>query len=578
MSAVYGLTDDGYFRDGDQMTNFTCQITKQLKKHDGKKCETFLVLDGKIGEDDLPQLTILASDFSTFNWIPRQWGIEPVIYPIPNVERDLKAAIQTNSKPETVNLYTHTGWAQINGQKKYLHAGGAIGKDGNDSDIKVELPHDMRHYSLPVEKSSNGKHAFRASLNLANVPPTEVGWPMVLACYRACVDETDFALHLSGKTGTFKSEYCSLLQSHFGKEMDARHLPASWSSTANALECQCYTCKDAVIVIDDFVPNGTSWQIRSIQKTVDQIIRGQGNQAGRSRLNDSSTLQTTYYPRGIIISTGEDVPQGHSIRARMLICELAPGDIEPSRLTQAQDRRAMLPVSMVQWIQHLAESGATIAESIKKHSVKYRNANRDLGHARTPAIIGELYGTLTELIRYGVDRKFITTEEAARLADAAETSLKKQGEFQMSYLKDADPSEVFVDTLRQIFAGHLGHIRTKSNGIPESPEIFGWTSSVPKNGVPSYRANGPTLGWTDTDANEAYIDQNQFAFIAKHAGGRLSMSRQTLLKRLKEAGALSRTDDLRKRNTMRVMCGGAQRSVITMPLNSLFPGERDDED
>ena len=44
-----------------------------------------------------------------------------------------------------------------------------------------------------------------------------------------------------------------------------------------------------------------------------------GNQAGRARLTDTSNLQQTFYPRGVIFSTGEDTPEGHSVRARMMI-------------------------------------------------------------------------------------------------------------------------------------------------------------------------------------------------------------------------------------------------------------------
>src|SRR3970282_2258328 len=84
----YTLTKEGYFRDGEQLTNFTATIDRQLKKHDGKKSETFLEISGKIGEDDYPTITVAATDFGKFDWIARSWGMMPVIYPLPNWERD----------------------------------------------------------------------------------------------------------------------------------------------------------------------------------------------------------------------------------------------------------------------------------------------------------------------------------------------------------------------------------------------------------------------------------------------------------------------------------------------------------
>jgi len=568
----YTLTKEGYFRDGEQLTNFSATIDRQLKKHDGKKSETFLEISGKIGEDDYPTITVAATDFGKFDWIARSWGMMPVIYPLPNVERDLKAAMQTLSEPEMLDLYIHTGWTQIDNQDMYLHGGGAISKKGNNPDVNVELPHDLRHYTLdPVAKVTQ-RGAFRASLNLSTIGPPEIMWSLLLATYRAAIGETDFAVHLSGKTGTFKSEICSLMQSHYGEKMDARHLPGNWSSTPNAIECQCYRAKDALIVIDDYVPTGTSWQVRGLNKTMDQIIRGQGNQAGRARLTDTSNLQTTMYPRGLIMSTGEDVPSGQSIRARLLICDLAPGDVDPAKLTIAQNLRSSYPVAMRGWIQHLSGDLKKIRDGMERISTEYRDTHRDLGHARTPQMIGELKATLEALISYGMRNEFITPDESSRLVGSGLASLEKQGREQMNYLRDTEPSDVFLEILRYVLSAHLGHLRSKSGGIPDGPGELGWTAQAStSSGVQKWKASGPTIGWLDPDKEEIYIDQNQFPFIQKHAGGKLNMSRQTLLKRMKDAAILSRTDDLRNRNTMRVMLGGSQRTVITMAQSQVFP-------
>lgn len=568
--ASYGMTDDGIFKDGEQLTNFTAQIEKQIKRHDGKKCETWLVVSGKVGETELPPVTIPATQFASFTWVPQHWGVEPIIYPLSNCEKDLRCSIQELSEPETVDLYTHTGWSKINGKVTYLHGGGGVDQDGVNSDVNVELPHDLRHYRLDPGSKQSAKSAFRNSLNLSTLAPPEISWPLVLSAYRSAVDETDFALHLSGRTGTFKSEFCSLIQSHFGSGMDARHLPASWSSTANALECQCYAAKDAICVIDDFVPNGTTWQVRGLQKTADQLLRGQGNQAGRARLTDTSNLQTTYYPRGVILSTGEDIPNGHSIRARMLIMDLSPGDITSQKLTEAQEKRSSYPQAMHGWIKHLAGDLTGIRKRIQDRATTFRDGHRDLGHARTPQMIGQLQATLEELLRYGMAKKYISVEEGAKLAIAGETGLMTIAEQQTQYMREADPADSFCELIKQLIGGHLCHLRSRSGGIPDNPESFGWTEMRSLHGIPSYKASGPTIGWHDDQAEEILIDQNQFPFIQKHSNGKLSLSRQTMLKRLKDAGVLSRTDELRNRNTMRIMCGGAQRSVLTIPQQKIF--------
>ena len=48
-----------------------------------------------------------------------------------------------------------------------------------------------------------------------------------------------------------KTELAALAQQHFGPGMDARHLPASWSSTGNAIEGLAFAAKDALLASRD---------------------------------------------------------------------------------------------------------------------------------------------------------------------------------------------------------------------------------------------------------------------------------------------------------------------------------------
>ncbi len=67
--------------------------------------------------------------------------------------------------------------------------------------------------------------------------------------------------------------------------------------------------------------------IQRLHRDADRIFRGAGNQAGRGRL--SATLQAipSYYPRGLLVASGEDIPKGQSLRARLWVVEIRPGDI-----------------------------------------------------------------------------------------------------------------------------------------------------------------------------------------------------------------------------------------------------------
>src|SRR5262249_42318675 len=153
--------------------------------------------------------------------------------------------------------------------------GGAIGPDGMPSEIPVSLPEPLAGFRLPAPPpariDAGGElwtsarkdtlllgDAGRASLGLLKLGPDRITFPVLAAVYGAAMGDTDFGLHVSGPTGSYKSELAALAQQHFGAEMDARHLPASWSSTGNALEALAFTAKDALLVVDDFAPQGSS--------------------------------------------------------------------------------------------------------------------------------------------------------------------------------------------------------------------------------------------------------------------------------------------------------------------------------
>jgi len=163
-----------------------------------------------------------------------------------------------------------------------------------------------------------------------------VSFPLRTATCRAAFGDCDFSVHLAGETGAFKSELAALEQQHFGAGMDRLHLPAAWSSTGNALEMLAFHAKDALLVVDDFAPQGSAADVSRYYATAERLFRAAGNRAGRGRLDSSARLREPKPPRGLILSTGEEMPRGHSIRARLLLLELSKGAITANELTECQ--------------------------------------------------------------------------------------------------------------------------------------------------------------------------------------------------------------------------------------------------
>jgi hypothetical protein len=557
---------------------------KETRIVDGMNTETRLTLSGTLASAEgdpnavkLPEVEVPAESFAGMQWVLNSWGVRALIFPGSSVKEDLRAAIQLASRPSVHVIYRCIGWTEIEGKRAYLHQGGAIKEDGNDTSVSVKLPTELSRYNLATKESP--KEGFLASIQLAELAPKEVIWPLWAAAMCPLFGPVDFGTHLTGRSGTFKSELISLLQSHYGPGMDARHLPGSWSSTGNALEAQSYFAANAPFVIDDFVPTGTSWQVRAYQTTADKIIRSQGNQSGRARLTDTSSLQTAYYPRGICMSTGEDTPEGHSVRARMMIMEMSPGDVKPAILSKCQAQRKLY----VAFIAELIKSLCTQKIDITERAEQIRNQNIDIGHTRTPPMIGRLIAAGESVIAWAAEKRYVDKKTKDSLTKEMTSSILRAGASQQAYLETADPVEIFRAAIRQVLGANMAHLRKMNGGIPRSPTMLGWTTENSYSDVPTYKSHGPCIGWIDWESDEMMIEVNTgYNAIKKVAGQELSLTKQTLFKRMKDAGALTRTDETRQRNTIRITAENHPRQVICLSIASVMESNEvpqgDDED
>lgn len=557
------------------LANFSAEIVREVQYiGGGSESQTILTVAGfrvgrKTAEDSdpdpvvLPEVDVSADDFGHFGWVMQKWGTTCVLAP-GGVKDDLRAMIQLRSNPPVLTVYKEIGWHKVGKRQVYIHAGGGISAAGNDKSISTQLPVELTKYDLSSYDKSKAADSIRASVAMLGVCDSSITWPLFAATLAPLYGPVDFAIHLTGRTGSFKSELVSLFQSHYGPCLDARNLPCSWSSTANAMEALAFVAKNAVLVIDDFVPQGSSYQVKALQATADRIIRAQGNQAGRARLTDVSGMQTTMYPRGIVMSTGEDTPEGHSVRARMLIREISAGDIQPADLTVCQGMRPLY-CGTIAW---LAESLAREPADLKARADAMRSELQGNGHSRTPGMLARLIVTIEDFFMRIEQAKLATKQECDNWTNAGIGAIQAAGQEQASYLEDSDPVDMFFAGLRQIFASGGGHARSLNGGIPKSNfGQFGWSVENSEYSMPTYKSRGTCIGWIDAPKGAFYFDVTAgFPQLKKTLGAEMQLSKNTLFKRLKDAGALTRVDDSRSRNTVRITAEGNPHLVLSLQL------------
>lgn len=559
-------------KDGEEMlANFTASIIRETTYVGGPTPEKTLTLVGEQPNPEggepiqLPEITMSDSEFVGMAWPLKYWGVTCIILPGSGNKEDLKTSIQFLSKPDKATIYRQTGWATLeDGRRAYLHRGGAITSKGNDDSVSVQLPTELR-YDLSTGVKLDPKECVLATLDLIKLAPADVTWPLLAATLAPLYGPVDFGIHVTGRTGSFKSEVMSLFQSLYGPEMDARHLPGSWSSTENALEAMAHCAANAAFVIDDFVPHGSAWQQRAYQGKAERIFRSQGNQAGRQRLTDVSSTQQTMYPRGVVLSTGEDTPEGHSVRGRMLIRETKPGDVKTTDLSAAQANRPLY-CGTVAW---LAQSLAKNPVDLSARANELRDQALGVGHTRTPPTLGKLVAVAEDFLQRAKDDGFITEQQRRKYKNQAVDAMMTAGDEQKRFLEQSDPVDVFCNTLRQVFAAGTAHIRSISGGVPKNAEQMGWVSeSSMDDGPKSYKARGTCIGWASAKKDELYLEPNvAIALLKKVAGAEIPLSKNTLIKRISEAGKLVRRDATGERLTSRVTVDGAVRYCLVMRLS-----------
>ena len=521
------------------LCNFTAFVSEELELDDGVDISRSFMVEGTLDSGlALPPVRVAADQFSSLLWVPKGWGLRAVVSSGLATRDQLREAIQRLSPGARYRrVYTHTGWRKIDGRWAYLFHGGAIGA----GDVDVELPPELARYSLP-DAPDNAIEAMHRSLHLLRVAPMRVTGPLWAATFRAAlasVFRVDCCVWLEGKTGSLKSTLAALFQSHFG-HFERLTLPGDWRSTANLLEKRAFTLKDALFVIDEYVPNQERKEFE--QKAV-RVIRAQGNLSGRGRLRADLTERGSYPPRGLILGTGEEHPPGQSIMARTLVLELRRDEVRLDLLSDAQAQVGMLPHAMASFISWLAPQIDALAESLPTTFNRIRAKAGEYGHLRVPEVLAQLGLGLDIGLAYACDVGAITDSERGELQAEGWASLVEAARSQGQLIQQEQPVRRFLEIINTLL------LQGKALLMPKEGNL----SAAGSDEVP--------IGWQDADylyllPEAAYQVASRFC---RDAGEQFPISKSRLMVDLAQEKL---TKCSAGRNTATVRLAGSLRRVL----------------
>ncbi|MBI3864646.1 MAG: DUF3854 domain-containing protein [Planctomycetia bacterium] len=554
------------------LANFNATIIDETILDDGVERRIVLGIVGKLADGRaMPRVEVQGESFQRLDWVIPRWGADAIVWP--GEFRTLSAAIQVLSKEKNrQTIYTHTGWRRIDDSWVYLHGGGAIGSAGTIPGISVVLPDALAGYCFPeIPSGERLISAVQASLRILDLAVDRISFPLFGTVYRSVLRSADFSDHLAGPTGAFKSELAALAQQHFGPSLDARHLPGSWSSTGNALEGIAFAAKDVLFVVDDFAPTGSTTDVQRMHREADRLLRAQGNNSGRQRMKADGSLRPSKPPRGLILSTGEDIPRGQSLRARLFVLEVSPGDVDGDRLTECQSdaRNGLYAQCLAAFIKWLALGYDKIQDGwIEQVSALREQASAGGHHARTPGIVAEVTIGLRLFFRFAVEVGAISAAEEQTLSERGWRAVVAAADLQAAHQAVSEPAQHFLRLIGAVLSSGRAHVADVNGNAPaETPEAWGWrkvTIGTAGNTRDEWQPQGRRIGWVDAD-NLLLEPDSSFAEaqrLAVDQSESLPVQARTVFKRLREKGLLVSFEEARQRLTIRRTVEGSRKEVL----------------
>jgi hypothetical protein len=528
------------------LCNFDAQIKEEIVLDDGAETHREFVIEGRLDTKAmLPETRVMVARFPSMNWVGESWGRRAIVNAGNSTRDHLRVAIQKLS-PNAHDRYvfTHTGWRKIGSQWRYLS-----GSTTGNSDFEVDLGTELARYRMPAV-AGDPIGAMKLSLSLLKVAPLRITAPLFAACFRAPLCGAypqDLSIWLEGRTGSMKSTLAALFQCHFG-DFDRVTLPGNWESTANHLERRAFVLKDSLFVIDEYVPTGLNR--REIETKASRILRGQGNLSGRNRLKSDLTERPAFYPRGIIISTGEEHPPGQSLLARTIVLELSREDIDIDLLTMLQQQACRFAHAMAGYIAWLAPQMDDMPQLLKETFLGTRaKATTGNEHLRIPEAAAHLWLGVHSALTYAQEIGAIGIEDAEGILEDCWNAFIAIGKDQATLVEEEQPTRRFLGVLHTMATQGRAIIKNREEAVPD-----------PRPGV-------DFVGWRDADYLYL-LPEATFQAVARfcHDTGD-HLPRSERLKRDLKKDGISECDD--DRLTRRVRVGNHLPRVLQLNISAI---------
>jgi hypothetical protein len=267
-----------------------------------------------------------------------------------------------------------------------------------------------------------------------------------------------------------------------------------------------------------------------------------------------------------VLATGEEVPPGQSIRARLLVVEVRPGDVDRTALTRCQEaaQHGRLAESMGSFLGWMAGRYEELQQRRQARMVEIRSRGYGRAvHARLPAALAELQSAWELLLEFALEVGAIGGAEVQELEERGKRALHELATLQATYQDASDPALRFVALLRAALTCGHAHVADRRGRAPHKAALWGW-----RRNPAGWAPQGIRIGWVSE--SDLFLEPTASYKVAQRlAGSNPMMGEQTLRRRLRERGLLASVDEGRQMVQVRRTLEGSPRHVVHLKVRNL---------
>jgi len=553
-AVVNGTLHLGSGESSRELANFSASIVEDICIDDGTSHHSIFIVEGSLRNGaKLPKVRLSPRQFSEKEWWLEGWGACAYQTPGPYNHAHLNAAIQQLSNPAKRWIYAHTGWRDIGGKHLFLTSAGAVGGEK----IQVELGPVLDKFNLPSDPQDL-PGAVRTTLRLLDLAEQQVSFPLLLAAFRAplmTILPVDGAIHLHGRTGSFKSSTAALIQSFFG-HFNHHSLPASFGDTYAALEHKLHQLKDVVVVVDEYTPKSTDPN-DDIRKKAIQLFRMIGNGAPRARMTSTMEERPSKPPRALVITTGEELPSGESIVARTLSLSFTNKTVCLEKLTLLGKQKHRLAAAMAGYVAYLAPRLDAIGLWAEKSHRELLPQFELAGvHPRAPSMAAHLALAAELFAEYAMEVGVFDENKANEFIQKSHKALREAIAAQTSTSEAENPGLRFIDLLSELIQNGRVVLLARDQPLKENNQV-GWRAGAKVWLLPN-------------------LVHEEVAKSARNQGQPITVGQSVVWGALAALGVLTKPQ--KDRFTVQRLVGGEKRRVIELDRSCLEPISEASED